>query len=137
MNLDQTLISGHGISLPQVFSTGGQTAVIGMGIVFSVLIILMIVLYLFRVIFYREKTIIEPIETALPAVDEPLLAAHTGTVDVPEDDEEELIAVITAAIAASLNTSTYKLNIKSIRRVAPGRPAWNRAGLNETINNRF
>ena len=129
MNLDQALISGHGITFPQAFSTGGETAVIGMGIVFSVLIILMIVLYLFKVIFYRENKA-EP----SVAAKEPIPAAQPAA---EEENEEELIAVITAAIAASLNTSTYNLNIKSIRRVSPGRPAWNRAGLNETINNRF
>ena len=130
MNLDQSLISGQGITLGKAFSTGGQTAVIGMGIVFSVLIILMIVLYLFKVIFYRENKTTETVETA-PPEQSPQLAAQ------PEEDEEELIAIITAAIAASLNTSTYKLNIKSIRRVDPHQSAWNRAGLNETINNRF
>ena len=133
MNLDQSLISGHGITLGKAFSMGGETAVIGMGIVFSVLIILMIVLYLFRVIFYREKSAAKPAEPA-PAETAPVIVAQP---EEPEEDEDELIAVITAAIAASLNTSTYKLNIKSIRRVDPGRPAWNRAGLNETINNRF
>ena len=48
-----------------------------------------------------------------------------------------LIAVLTAAIAASLNTSTYNLKIKSYRRVDTQKPAWNRAGITETINNRF
>ena len=52
-------------------------------------------------------------------------------------NEDELIAVITAAVAASLNTSTYNLQIKSYRRIEDKRPAWNRAGLNETIGNRF
>lgn len=133
MNLDQSLISGQGVTLGKAFSMGGETAVIGMSIVFSVLIILMVVLYLFRVIFYREKKTIKPVETVLPGP-EPLLTAQPETA---EEDEEELIAIITAAIAASLNTSTYKLNIKSIRRVDPHQSAWNRAGLNETINNRF
>jgi len=52
-------------------------------------------------------------------------------------DDEELIAVLTAAVAASLNTSTYKLQIKSYRRVGNSAPAWNQAGLQETINSRF
>lgn len=127
MNLDQSLISGEGITLSQAFSTGGETAVIGLSIVFSVLIILMIVLYLFRLIFYKK-----PKQTAAPAAEPaPIQTAET------EDDEEELIAVLTAAVAASLNTSTYNLRIKSYKRVPDNRPAWNRAGLRETIGNRF
>ena len=54
-----------------------------------------------------------------------------------DTDEEELIAVLTAAVAASLNTSTYNLRIKSYRRTDNKMPAWNKAGVTETINNRF
>ena len=42
-----------------------------------------------------------------------------------------------AAVAASLNTSTYNLRIKSYRRTDNKMPAWNKAGVTETINNRF
>ena len=38
---------------------------------------------------------------------------------------------------ASLNTSTYNLRIKSYRRTDNKMPAWNKAGVTETINNRF
>ena len=122
------------MNLSEALATGGETAVIGMGIVFGVLIILLIVLQLFKVIFYKDPA--KANKAAAPAVVAPDPVAITTEPDEEEDDEQ-LIAVITAAIAASLNTSTYNLNIKSIRRVSPGRPAWNRAGLNETINNRF
>ncbi len=125
------------MNLSEAFATGGETAVIGMGIVFGVLIILLIVLQLFKVIFYKDPAKANKAQTA---VSEKVVAPDpVGITTEPdkEEDDEQLIAVITAAIAASLNTSTYNLNIKSIRRVSPGRPAWNRAGLNETINNRF
>lgn len=133
--------------LLEALGIGGQTAVIGMGIVFGVLIILFIVLYLFKIIFYRQaieeaapKELIEPdamteiTDAVIPALSEGEAAFNEPA--EPEEDEQ-LVAVITAAIAASLNTSTYKLNIKSIRRVGASRSAWNRAGLNETIGNRF
>ncbi len=128
--MSNVLLESSSITLGEAFATGGQTALIGMGIVFSVLIILMIVLMLFKVIFYRE-----PKKEAAPAP-EPIKAEESA--DMSADmDEEELIAVLTAAVAASLNTSTYNLNIKSYRRINNTRPAWNKAGLNETINNRF
>lgn len=131
MNLDpnSTLVTGKGISLGEAFGMGGETVVIGLSIVFGVLLILMIVLYLFGVIFDKKpKAAAAPVQEIVP---EPEVVTEV------EEDEEELIAVLTAAIAASLNTSTYNLQIKSYRRVPTKRPAWNNAGLRETIGNRF
>lgn len=128
MNIDPELISGQGVTLGQAFSMGGETVVIGLGIVFGVLIILMCVLYIFGLIFNKKpKAAPAPAPVAEPAAEE---AAE-------EEDEEELIAILTAAVAASLNTSTYNLQIKSYRRISDNRPAWNRAGLRETIGNRL
>ncbi|HCS75682.1 MAG TPA: hypothetical protein DIW17_17640 [Clostridiales bacterium] len=42
-------------------------------------------------------------------------------------DDDELIAVITAAVAASLNRSTHSLVVRSIKQVPACSPAWNRA----------
>ena len=38
-------------------------------------------------------------------------------IKIDETDEDELIAVLTAAVAASLKTSTYNLRIRSYKRV--------------------
>lgn len=123
----QALLTGQGLTLGEALKTGGTTTVLGLSIVFAVLIVLMIVLALFKVIFYRE-----PKKQPALAVAEPVQAAAAE-----DTDEDELIAVLTAAVAASLNTSTYNLRIKSYRRTDNKMPAWNKAGLNETINNRF
>ncbi len=124
------LLTGKGVTIGEALSIGGETTVIGLAIVFSVLIILMIVLMLFKVIFYRTPK--QHTETAL------LKDSKTNEiVQAMQDDEEELIAVLTAAVAASLNTSTYNLKIKSYRRIDNKIPSWNKAGLTETINNRF
>lgn len=122
----QGLLTGQGLTLGEALKTGGTTTLLGLSIVFSVLIVLMIVLALFKVIFYHEP---KKQAAAVPApVQE---TVEEGT------DEDELIAVLTAAVAASLNTSTYNLRIKSYRRTDNKMPAWNKAGINETINNRF
>lgn len=126
----EALLTGKGVTIGEALSTGGETTVIGLAIVFSVLIILMIVLMLFKVIFYRVP---KPQSTVSVQKTEP----EEMVLEVQETDEDELIAVLTAAVAASLNTSTYNLQIKSYRRVDNKIPAWNKAGLNETINNRF
>lgn len=127
----EALITGKDLPLSEALSMGGETTVIGLAIVFGVLIILMIVLMLMKVIFYKDPNKQKKTETP---VTEAATAAEVKTEDTNED---ELIAVLTAAIAASLNTSTYNLRIKSYRRVENKQPAWNKAGLTETINNRF
>ena len=42
------------------------------------------------------------------------------------EDPDELIAVISAAVAASLNRST-PIIVRSFQRIPTGSPAWNRA----------
>lgn len=115
------------MSLQEALVTGGETTALGLGIVFSVLVILMLVLMLMEKIFYRkDKPSKAPAPT--PAVE---------TAAVKPADDAELIAVLTAAVAASLNTSTYNLKIKSYRRVGANTPTWRRAGINDTINTRY
>ena len=130
MELSEALITGKGITLAEALSTGGKVTVLGLAIVFSVLIVLMLILMLFKVIFYKDpkKKTVKVEETA---------PVQTVEVTEPQMNEEELIAVITAAIAASLNTSTDNRQIKSYRRIEDKKPAWNKAGLRESINNRF
>ena len=130
--LNEALKTGKGIELGDALKVGGMVTGVGLGIVFGVLLILMVVLILFRVIFYRpegKKQTVKPAEAVKPAV-----VPAAG--DKPQDNDE-LIAVITAAVAASLNTSTYNLKIKSIRRVENKTPAWNKAGLRDVLDSRY
>lgn len=130
--LNEALRTGVGIELSDALSTGGIVTGVGLSIVFGVLVILMIVLYLFKVIFYKDPTKMMKTTKA-----EEVKPQATKSTEVQTKDEDELLAVLTAAIAASLNTSTYNLKIKSYRRIENSKPAWNRAGVNETINSRF
>lgn len=134
MQYSEALLSGKNLSIAEALETGGITTLTGLSIVFGVLVILMIMLYLFKVVFYKD-----PAKTAAkaPAPAEEAPAVEEAVAEAPEEDEEELIAILTAAVAASLNTSTYNLHIKSYRRIDNKRPAWNNAGLRETIGNRF
>lgn len=105
---------------------GAVVAVIGICTVFSVLAILWCVLELMRVVFTakNKKTAKQaPVATPAPV---PVAAA-------PQEDDSELIAVLTAAIAASLNQSTYNLKIKSYRRVETA-PVWNRTARRDNLN---
>ena len=117
------------MTLAEALSEGLKVTVVGLCIVFSVLIILMLVMMLMKVVFYKDPS---------KAVKEVKAEPEMTTAAVSEDiDETELIAVLTAAIAASLNTSTYNLNIKSYRRIENTSPAWNKAGLRDVIDSRF
>ena len=49
-------------------------------------------------------------------------------------ESEELVAIITAAIAASLNTSTHNIVVRNIVRVSDATPAWGRAGRVDQMN---
>lgn len=123
------------MTISQALGEGVQTAVIGLSTVFAVLIVLMIVISIMKAIFYKapekRKVISDAADALAKAVDE------LPAVEEEPQDEEELIAVITAAIAASLNTSTYHLHIRSLRRIDNKQPEWNRAGIQETINHTF
>lgn len=89
----------------------GLNTLMGLGTVFIMLIFLSFIIYLFKfvpVIFGGKKE--EKKETPAPA---PVAAAPV----VEETDDTELIAVISAAIAASEGTSTDGFVVRSIRKV--------------------
>lgn len=52
-------------------------------------------------------------------------------------DEKELIAVISAAVAASMGISLPQVNIKKIKRISGSSPAWSTAGRQEQIQNKL
>ena len=52
-----------------------------------------------------------------------------------EEDSEELIAVLTAAIAASMGADyASKIRVSSFRRVNKKSPVWNASGRQESLN---
>ena len=53
------------------------------------------------------------------------------------EDDEEIAAVIMAAISACMSGSTYRLKIKSIKRVPNMIPVWNAAGRRENIDHQI
>lgn len=117
------------ISMETIIS-GGVVSVIGLGTVFAVLAILWGVLELMRVIFAPKTD--KPKEEAPAIAPAPVAPAPVAAAPA-EADDGELIAILTAAIAASLNTSTYKLNIKSYRQIDNGTPVWNSVSRRENL----
>lgn len=92
------------------FVTGLGIAASGLIIVFAVLLIICGVLYLFGAFFAAK-----PKKAAEPA---PAPAAPAPVVEEePAADETELVAVITAAVAAYLGQNSDGFVVKSFKRV--------------------
>lgn len=117
--------------MQDLISQGIVIAIVGYLLVFVVLGIIWGVLEVMKFFFIKgekkKKTTKEqPVQIAKSKPEK--------TKDA-EDDEDELIAVLTAAVAASMGrTSTYNLKIASYRRVGTQSPAWNRISRQENLS---
>lgn len=103
-------------SIKEILTKAGLNTLLGMGTVFAVLIFLAFLIYLMQYIpallkmFKRESSDVENVANVL--VEEmPITEIREDTVD-----DLELIAVITAAIAAQEGTGTDGFVVRSIRR---------------------
>lgn len=97
---------------------GLQTLGLGMAIVFAVLIIIWGACELLHIAVHgtgEKKTVAAPAAEPTPAV----VTAPTAT------DDSELIAVITAAVAAVLDQPTSSFRVVSFRRSGDKGHAWN------------
>ncbi len=102
---------------------GLQTMLLGMGVIFTVLIILWAVLAVFKVVFYKpsasEKKSASKEKTAeapAPVITE--VHADAAAYSGYEPDDAELVAVITAAIASMLDAPQTSFRVVSFRRTA-------------------
>ena len=103
----------------------GEMILLGMGMIFTVLAILWAILSIFKLVFVgkEQKPATPKVEVApaprAPAVEKPV------AVSAPADDTQ-LIAVLTAAIAAyrSAEGETSGFRVVSFKRTTGGR-AWN------------
>lgn len=103
-------------STGEILKKAGLNTLLGMGTVFAVLIFISIIISLFKFIPSGNKK---------PAQAAPVKAETVPVVEetVEETDDLELIAVISAAIAAAEGTSTDGFVVRSIRRRSANR--WN------------
>jgi sodium pump decarboxylase gamma subunit len=103
-----------------------KVVVLGLGVVFAILIILIGVISLMKVVFSgfgqgKKKT-------------EPVIESVEPTkVNDCQASNDEVVAAISAAIAMMWNTSIHNVVVKSVRRIPNSASAWNKAGRNETL----
>ena len=111
------------INVKDVIFEGLAYTVMGICVVFLMLVIIMYVIKAMQ-FFAKEE---QPQKKAEPKKSEPVVEKT--------QDDTELVAVITAAIAASLGTSASDLVIRSYKKISGG--AWNNAGRREILDNKF
>ena len=107
------------------------TTVLGMGITFSALIILLFIMIWMNKILNREPVAVTANQPA------PAPQATPKATAEPQVDENEIVAAITTAIAMSLGTSASNIIIRNIEKVEERAPQWNRAGVIEQMNSRL
>lgn len=115
-------------------SEGIMVTILGIGVVFAVLIFISLILYLFGRILNTENKKTSAAETKT-AVN---VAVPKADINEKVNDDMELIAVITAAIAASEcakgnNIGPDKLVVRSLRRVN----TWNKETMHEQHSTLF
>lgn len=99
-----------------------------MVVVFIVLVIISIFISVLKNIGVEKKKEVATVTT-------PTIVKQTEVKEtvVNNQNDEELVAVIAAAIAASMGVQIPEINIKSIRRIPQSIPAWGVAGRQEQI----
>ena len=103
----------------------GVITLFSMGIVFATLLLISFVLDLFKIIFTEKEDKVEKIASA---------SIVQSTSEVVEEDDNELVAVITAALAAHIGKSTDQLIVRSIVQIGNQEPAWAQTGRIELMN---
>lgn len=104
---------------------GFAVVLIGFAMVFAILAIISFVLSIFSFIYNLNE---KKKKATADSVSETPIVEPEPVVESQEEDDLELVAVITAAIAASTNTTSDKIVIRSIRRLSN----WNKTAINES-----
>ncbi len=112
------------------FSAATITTVLGMGITFMALLLLWGIIIVMTKVLNQEKK-----ASPVSVVEKP---APVEAISVQEEGVSgELVAVISAAVAASMNTSIHNIVVRNVVRSNNQAPAWNSAGQLEQMNMRF
>lgn len=118
------------------FGDGLIVTVFSMAIVFLSLLVISFIIDALRAVATKDsgEKVVEktaPIEVSKEVVKEEIVDTSN------DEDEGELVAVIAAAIAASMGINVSDLNINSIKRVPQTGPVWSKVGRQEQIFNRL
>lgn len=118
------------LSAGQRMMGGLAATVLGMGITFAALIILQFVM-----VIMEKFTVSKPVLAVKAGESVPEQVTQEDESSVTKD--EELVAVLTTAIAMKLQTASSNIIIRNIEKIEDTTSAWNRAGITEQMNSRF
>ena len=130
-------------SEPLNFADSMQVTVLGMGVVFLVLLMLMYIIKVMEKVIYKTPAKsaapvkgtapVQPVASSKAVSTAP--GAASATVSVTGSDLE-LVAVIAAAAAASMGVSPSDLVIRGIVRLPETAPLWSLSGRSELMASR-
>lgn len=121
------------LSFGDKISAGLMTTVLGMGITFSALVILLFIITWMNKLLNKTPTpSAEPVK-----VQSPKKTSVTPSSTSKTDNDNEIVAAITTAIAMSLKTSASNIVIRNIEKIDNSSPQWNKAGIIEQMNSRL
>jgi len=110
-------------------ANGLYVVIIGFGMVFLILCIISFVLSIFSFIYkLNEKKKTEQKAKISETID---TADKQEQPTVKQEDDSELVAVISAAIAASMSTTSDNIIVHSIRKTSN----WNKTAISENLKN--
>lgn len=124
------------LSFTEKMAGGLIVTFLGMGITFLALILLQVIIDLLaRIMVKLERPAEEAVVTALLENTAMETALEDGVKE--NGDEEEIVAVITAAVAMQMQTAAENVVIRNIRKIEAPAPQWRIAGILDQMNTRL
>jgi glutaconyl-CoA/methylmalonyl-CoA decarboxylase subunit delta len=120
------------LSFTEKMIGGSIVTCLGMGITFMALILLQFLMELQAKIIARaeKKALKAPAPFAA-------ISQKAATTSGSNTSDEELIAVISAAVTMEMQKTTGDIRIRTIRKIEEPAPSWNRAGILDQMNMRL
>lgn len=120
-----------------ILGSGSKVMILGLAAVFLALTIIVLVINILKKAVNKEAAT-EKKDKDINVEDNKLDEKQsTVTIDNEVTDDSELIAVITAAVAASLNRSTHNIIVRRVERIRGNRSQWNKAGRYEHLSSKL
>lgn len=113
----ENIIFEKELTLVEILEKAGMNTLIGMGSVFLVLILISLIISCFKYVSNPKASEKSKNENKIAAKPQPVAQNAAVPVANAVADDEELAAVISAAIAAAEGTSTEGFVVRSIKRV--------------------
>lgn len=105
-------------------------------IVFATLLIISFILGGFKSVFYKDNSKKKEKSKENINVEQKENINKAEKIEDNTDEETEIVAVITAALAQSLSVSPADIRIKAINRIPQTAPVWAVAGRQKQVSNK-